>query len=108
MGQFGKSQQVYLNEKEGEALSAIRNNDIHNAENLGLVTIYEDKSGKESIVDQELDICNRLYKIATSNMRMVIVKIKMYSVNIPPFIQIRPFTAKENEAMKQVAYVNYT
>ena len=34
--------------------------------------------------------------------------IKNYKVNEPPYIQIRFFTAKENEAMKQVAYVNYT
>ena len=57
LGQFGKSQQVYLNEKEGEALSAIRNNVTYNAENL----VYEAKSGKESSMDQELDICNRVY-----------------------------------------------
>ena len=39
LGQFEKSQQVYLSEKEGEAISAIRNTVIHDAENLGL--IYE-------------------------------------------------------------------
>ena len=38
----------------------------------------------------------------------VAVTIKKYSVNKPPYIQIRLFTAKENEAMKQVAYVKYT
>ena len=59
-------------------------------------------------MDQELDICNRLYEIATYNARRVCVTIKKYSVNKPPYIQIRLFTAKENEAMKQVAYVNYT
>ena len=52
--QFEKSEQVYLSEKEGEALSTIRNNVIHDAENLGLVPIYEAKSGKESTMDQEL------------------------------------------------------
>ena len=108
MGQFEKSQQVYLSEKEGEALSTIRNNVIHDAENLGLVPIYEAKPGKESFMDQELEICNRVYEIATYNMRRVCVTIKTYSVNKPPYIQIRLFTAKENEAMKQVAYVNYT
>ena len=36
-----------------------------NAENLGLVPIYEAKSGKEPTMDQELEICNRVYKIAT-------------------------------------------
>ena len=108
MGQLEKSQQVYLSEKEGEALSAIRNTVIHNAENLGLVPIYEGKSGKESTMDQELEICNRVYEIATYNMRMVCVTIKKYSVSKPPYIQVRFFIAKENEAMKQSAYVNYT
>ena len=105
---FEMSQQIYLSEKEGEAISAIPNTVIQDAEKLGLVPIYEAKSGRESTMDQELDICNRVYEIATYNMRMVAVKIKMYSVNKPPYIQIRRFTAKENEAMKQVAYVNYT
>ena len=41
-------------------------------------------------------------------MRRVCVTVKKYSVNKPPYIQIRFFTVKENEAMKQVAYVNYT
>ena len=104
MGQFEKSQQVYLSEKEGEAASAIRNTVIHDAENL--VPIYEAKSGKESTMDQELDICNRVCEIATYNM--VCVTIKKYNVNKPPYIQIRLFLAKEIEAMKQVAYVNYT
>ena len=63
LGQFEKSQQVYLSEKEGEAISAIRNNVIHDAENLGLVPIFEAKSGKESTMDQELDICKRVYEL---------------------------------------------
>ena len=108
MGQFEKSQQVYLSEKEGEALSTIRNTAIHDAENLGLVPIYEAKSGKETTMDQELEICNRVYEIATYNMRRVCVTIKKYSVNKRPYIQIRLFTAKKNEAIKQVAHVNYT
>ena len=108
LGQFEKSQQVYLSEKEGEALSTIRNTVIQDAENLGLVLIYEAKSGKESTIDQELETCNRVYEIATYNMRRVYVTIKKNSVNKPPYIQIRLFTAKENEAMKQDAYVNYT
>ena len=57
---------------------------------------------------QELDICNRVYEIATYNMRRVCVTIKKYNVSKPPYIQIRLFTAKENEDLKQVAYVNYT
>ena len=69
LGQFEKSQQVYLSEKEGELLSAIQKTVIHHAENLGLVPINEAKSGKESIMDQELEICNRVYEIATYNMR---------------------------------------
>ena len=65
LGQIERSQQVYLKEKEGEALSAIRNTVIHDAENLGLVPIYKAKSGNESTMDQELDICNRVYERAT-------------------------------------------
>ena len=105
MGQFEKFHQVYHSEKEGEALSAIRKTVIHDAENLRLIPICVTKSGKESTMDQELEICNRVYEIAPYNMRST---IKKYSVNKPPYIQIRFFTAKENEAMKQVAYVNYT
>ena len=71
LGQFEKSQQSYLSEKEGEAISAIRNAVIHDAENLVLVPIYQAKSGKESNMDQELEICNRVYEIATYNMRRV-------------------------------------
>ena len=51
LGQFKKSQQVYLSEKGGEAISAIRNSVIHDAESLELVPIYEAKSGKESTMD---------------------------------------------------------
>ena len=108
LGQFEKSQHVYLSEKERKALSAIRNTVIHDAENLGLVPIYETKSVKESTVDQEFDIWNRVYEKATYNTRRVCVTIKKCSVKKSPYIQIRPFTAKENEAMKEVAYVNYT
>ena len=81
---------------------------IHDADNLGLVLIHETKSAKESNMDQELDICNRVYEIATYNLSRLCVTIKKYNVNKPPYIQIRIFTAKENKAMKQVAYVNYT
>ena len=65
LGQFEKSQQVYPSEKEGEAVSAIRNTVTQDAENLELVPIYEAKSVKESTIDQELDNCNRVYEIAT-------------------------------------------
>ena len=34
MGQLEKSQQIYLREKEGEAISTIRNNVVHDAEIL--------------------------------------------------------------------------
>ena len=110
--------------KKEETISAIRNTVIHDAENLGLVPIYEAKSAKESTMfqlpireaksakestmDQELDICNRLHEIAKNNVRSVCVTNKKYRKNKPSYIQIRLFTAKENEAMKQVAYVNYT
>ena len=108
LGQLEKRQQVYLGEKEGEATSAIRNTVIHDAENLGLVPILELTSYKESTMDQELSNCKKLYDVATYNRSQVCVTIKKYNVNKHPYIQIRLFTAKENEAMKQVAYVNYT
>ena len=76
LGQFEKFRQFYLSEKEEEAISAIRNTVIHDAENLGLLPIYEAKSGKESIMDQELDISNRVYERATYNMKRVCVTIK--------------------------------
>ena len=41
-------------------------------------------------------------------MRRVGVTIKNYNVSKPHYIQIRLFTAKENEDLKQVACVNYT
>ena len=41
-------------------------------------------------------------------MRRMRVSIKKYDVINPPYIQIRIFTAEENEALKQVASVNYT
>ena len=59
-------------------------------------------------MDQELDICKRVYEIALYNMMKVCVTINEYNVNKPPYIQIRLFTAKENEVNKQVAYVNNT
>ena len=107
MGQFEKTQQVYFSEKEGEEISAIRNTVIHDAENLEVVPIYEAKSGKESTMDQLLDICNRVFEIFTYNRSRVCVAIKKYNMNKPIYNQIRLFTAKENEDLKQVAYVNY-
>ena len=81
----------------------IRNTVIHDAENLGLVPILEFTSDKESTMDQELANCNKVYDIATYNRRQVCVTSKKYNVKKSPYIQIRLFTAKENEAMKQVA-----
>ena len=69
LGQLEKRQQVYLGEKEGEAIWAIRITVIHDAENLGLVPILEFTSDKESTMDQELANCNKVYDIATYNRR---------------------------------------
>ena len=84
MGRFETSQQLYLSKKEGEAKAAIRNTVIHDAENLGLVSLYEAKSGKVSTVDQQFDICNRVLEIATYNLRRVCVTTKNYNVIKPP------------------------
>ena len=86
LGQFEKSQQVYLGEKDGEAISAIRNTVNHDAENLGLVPILELTSDEESTMDQELANCNKVYDKATYNRRQVCVTIKKYNVNKPPYI----------------------
>ena len=59
-------------------------------------------------MDQELNICNRVYEIATYNIRRMCATIKKYNVNRPPYIQIRLFTAKETEDLNEVAYVNLT
>ena len=99
---------MYLGEKEGERISAIRNTVIHDAENLGLVPVLESYSDKDSTMEQEFANCLAVYDVATYKVRRVCVKIQKYSVNKPPYIQIRLFTAKENEVLKQVDYVNYT
>ena len=67
MGQFEKGQQVYLGEKEGEAISAIRKTVLHDAEYLEFVPILELTSDKESTMDQELANCNKKYEITTYN-----------------------------------------
>ena len=59
-------------------------------------------------MEQELANCHAVYDVETYKKRKVCVTIKKYSVNKPLYIQIRLFTAKENQVLKQVAYVNYT
>ena len=61
---------------------------------------------KDSTMLNELENGHAVFDIATYNKRKVSVAIKKYSVSEPPCIQIRLFTAKENEALKQVAYIN--
>ena len=94
--------------KEGERISVIRNTVIHDAENLGLVPVLEPYSDKDSTMEQEHANGHALYDVATYKKRRMCVIIKKYSVNKSPHIQIRLFTIKENEVLKQVAYVNYT
>ena len=100
-GQIEKTQQVYLGEKEEEMISAIRNT-------VGLVPVFESYSDKDSTMELELANCHTMYDVATYKKRRVCVRIKKYIANKPPYIQIRLFTAKENEVLKQFAYVNYT
>ena len=59
-------------------------------------------------MEQERANCHAVYDVATYKKRRVCVTIKKYSVNKSPYIQIPLFTAKENEVLNQVAYVNYT
>ena len=56
-----------------------------------------------STMDQQLAKCNKAYVTAIYNKRQVCVTIKKHNVNKPPYIPIRLFTAKGNEAKKQVA-----
>ena len=76
--------------------------------NLGLVPVLEPYSDKDSTMEQELANCLAVSDVATYKKRRVCVTIEKYSVNKPPYIQIRLFTAKENEVLKQFAHVNYT
>ena len=77
-GQLKKSQKIYLGEKErvGKRKSAIHNSVARDAEKLGLEPIYDAKSRKKSYFDTVLDICNRVYEIATCDRRNVCVTIK--------------------------------
>ena len=70
-GQIEKTQQVYLGEKEGERISAIRNTVIHDAENLGLVPVLELYSDKDSSMEQELANCHAVHDVATYKKRRV-------------------------------------
>ena len=106
--QIKKSRQSYFGEKEGERISEKRTNVIHDAENLGLVSVLELYSDKDSTMEQELADCHSVYDVATYKKRRVCVTIKKYNVKKPSYIQIRLFTAKENEVLKQVAYVKFT
>ena len=106
-GQIEKSQQICFGEKEGEKITAIRNTVIHDAENLGLVPLLKPYSDKDLTMEQELANFHAVYDVATNKKRRVCVTIKKYNVNKLLYIQIRLFTAKENEVLKQVAYVNY-
>ena len=94
LGQLEKSQQVYHCEKEGERISAIRNTVYHYTENPGLERIFEAKSGNESTMDQELDICYKVFEVSAYEMRRVCVTIKKYSVKKPLYFHNRLFIAK--------------
>ena len=108
MGHLKKRRQVYLWEKEVEAITANWKNDVHDAENLELVPVLEVTSKKESTKDQELVNCTKVYDRAVYYRRQICATIKKNKVNKPAYFQIRLFTAKENEALKQFAYINYT
>ena len=90
--QIEKTHQVYLGEKR-EGISAIRNTFFQTAENLGLVPLLEPYSDQDSTMEQELTNCHAVYDIATYKKRRVFVTIKKYSVNKPPYIQIRLYVS---------------
>ena len=70
-------------------VTAIRNTTIHDAENLGLVPLLEPYSDKDSTMEQELANCYAVYDRARLKKRSACVTIKKYSVNKPPYNQIR-------------------
>ena len=74
-GKPKKSQQVYLGEKEGEKISAIRNTVTRDAENFGLVPLLEPYSEKDSTKGQEHANCHELYDIATYKKRSNIQEV---------------------------------
>ena len=49
LGKFEKSQQVYLSEKEGEAIPAFSKTIDHDAVNIGLVSNYETNLAKNQL-----------------------------------------------------------
>ena len=59
--QLEKIQEVYLGEKEGEAISVIRNTVVHDAENLGLVPKLELTSDKR--VNYRSEVCELVPKL---------------------------------------------
>ena len=100
LGQLESRQHVYLGEKEREAVSAIRNTVIHDAENVGHVPILELTSDKESTMDQELANCKKVYGIATYTRRQVCVVSLSRSTmlsNLPTF----RFDCSPQKRMKQ-------
>ena len=80
----GKIQQIYLGEKEEEAITAIRNTVHQDAENLEVVSVLELNSEKHSIKDQELANWNKTYDVAIHIKRQFCVTIKKYNFNKPP------------------------
>ena len=104
LGQIVKEQQFHRSTKNSRQSGTLF---FTTLKRMGIVPKNIAISGKESTMGQELDICNKVYKIATYNMRRACILIKKYNVRKTPYIQIRLFTAKENEDLKQVASVNY-
>ena len=56
-------------------------------------------------MEQEFTRFHAVCDIATYKKRRVYIRVNKYSVKKPPYIKIRPLTAKENEVLKQVANV---
>ena len=74
--------------KEGDAISAITNTVIHDAENLDSFLNWNSFLIRTKTMDQELANCNKVCDIATYNRRQVCVTIKKYNVNKPPSIHV--------------------
>ena len=79
-GRIENYQQIYLGEKEGENISPKRNTIIHDADKLGLNTLLEPYSDKDSTMEQKLANCHAVYDIAIYKKRRVCATIKNYTV----------------------------
>ena len=95
---FEKRLQLYLDEKEGEAIASITN----------IVFQHSFLHWNSLLIQSQIWIGSlpTALKSKPSKVqnRQICVTVLKNNVNRPPYIQIRVFTAKENEVLKQFVY----